>query len=74
VRRRPPSGRLLDGNAGRILIRRDILDRVWAAATPTPTRPSTSTSVGSPKIEPAPRSPIRIRTVRGIGYIFDPTD
>jgi two-component system response regulator RegX3 len=59
-------------NAGRVLSRQDLLDHVWE-----PGYPDTNSTLQVHirrlrlKIEPDPDHPIRIRTVRGLGYIFD---
>jgi two-component system response regulator RegX3 len=60
-------------NAGRILTRRQLLDRVWG-----PRFPSESKTLDShitrlrAKIEPDPSTPRHIRTLRGVGYRFEP--
>lgn len=66
---------LLMRHAGRVLTRRKILDQVWG----TDYAESNKTLEVRVRrlrrtIEPAADSPVRIRTVRGIGYIFDLTD
>jgi two-component system response regulator RegX3 len=60
-------------NVGRVLTRRQLLDRVWG-----PRFPSDSKTLDShvtrlrAKIERDPSTPSHIRTVRGVGYKFDP--
>lgn len=67
--------RMLMENAGKVITRRELLDTLWAPGYPD-TNKTLEVHVRRlrAKIEPTPRSPQRIRTVRGIGYIFDLTD
>ena len=62
-------------NAGRVVTRRELLDNAWG-----PDRAGTRNYLEvhirrlRTKIESDPFRPTRIRTVRGIGYIFDLPD
>jgi len=62
---------LLEG-AGRVLTRRDLLDTVWCPGYVDAHR-TLNVYIGRlrRKIDPGSAEP-RIRTVRGIGYVFDP--
>jgi two-component system response regulator RegX3 len=59
-------------NAGRVITRRELLDHAWG-----PDRVDTRNYLEvhirrlRTKIESDPLKPTRIRTVRGVGYIFD---
>ncbi len=57
---------------GRALTRRDILDAVWGSSIIVTTR-SVDRCVTTlrAKIEPDPRHPTFIRTIRDIGYRFE---
>jgi two-component system response regulator RegX3 len=67
--------RLLMENAGRVLSRRDILDRVWGEGYGDSNKTlDVHVRRIRRKIEAQPHSPVRIRTVRGVGYIFDLID
>ena len=63
---------LLMGNAGRLLTRRRILDECESTAYTDPAN-SVDAHIHSlrRKIEASPHHPTHIRTVRGVGYIFD---
>lgn len=59
-------------NAGRLLTRRDILDRCWGDGyADTANTVAVHISRLRQKIEAAPHHPVHIRTVRSVGYIFD---
>jgi two-component system, OmpR family, response regulator RegX3 len=59
-------------NAGRVVTRRELLDNAWG-----PDRGNTRTWIEvhirrlRAKIDDDPQRPSRIRTVRGVGYVFD---
>lgn len=63
---------LLMDNAGRLLTRRQILDRCWEPGYVDAAN-SVDVYVGRlrRKIEPTPHRPVHIRAVRSVGYIFD---
>jgi DNA-binding response OmpR family regulator len=66
---------LLMRNAGKVLSRREILDQVWGTGYAEGNKTlEVHVRRVRRKIEPRPHRPVRIRTVRGIGYIFDLTD
>jgi len=58
---------------GRALARNDILDAVWGASViVTPRSVDRCVTTLRAKIEPDPREPTFIRTIRDIGYRFEP--
>lgn len=62
-------------NAGSVLSRRDLLDQVWGSNYPDANKTlDVHVRRLRRKIESRPDSPVRIRTVRGVGYLFDLTD
>jgi two-component system response regulator RegX3 len=63
---------LLLANAGRVLTRETLIDRVWGSdyVGDTKTLDVHVKRVRS-KIEPDPANPVRIVTIRGLGYKFD---
>jgi two-component system response regulator RegX3 len=66
---------LLMENAGRVVTRREILDAVWGEGQPDHTKTLEVHVLRLRKrLEPNPDSPVRLRTVRGLGYVFDLTD
>ena len=64
---------LLASHPGRVFTRRELLDRVWGAGHPSRSR-TVDVHVRwlRSKIEPDPGLPVRLVTVRGAGYRFDP--
>ncbi len=62
---------VLVGAAGRVVARRELVDRVWGQHE----APTKSLDVHVQRlrrrIEPDPHRPRYIRTVRGVGYVFD---
>ena len=64
--------RLLLANAGRVLTRETLIDRVWGAdyVGDTKTLDGHIKRVRS-KVEPEPGMPRRILTIRGVGYKYD---
>jgi two-component system response regulator RegX3 len=66
---------VLMGNAGKVLSRRELLDQVWGSGYPDANKTlDVHVRRLRRKIEPRPGSPVRIRTARGVGYLFDLTD
>lgn len=64
--------RALMENAGRVLSRRQLLDAVWGADYPDDNKTLNVHILRvRKKIEADHNHPTRIRTVRGLGYIFD---
>lgn len=63
---------LLLANAGRVLTRETLIDRVWGSdyVGDTKTLDVHVKRVRS-KIEPDPANPVRIVTIRGLGYKYD---
>jgi len=62
-------------NAGKVLTRRDLLDRVWGSGYADNNKTlEVHIRRLRRKLEPRPDTTERIRTVRGVGYIFDLTD
>ncbi|NMH96393.1 winged helix-turn-helix domain-containing protein [Pseudonocardia acidicola] len=67
--------RLLMDNAGRVVTRREILDEGWGGTQYDGTKALEVHIMRlRARIEDDPRTPARIRTVRGIGYVYDPPD
>jgi DNA-binding response OmpR family regulator len=65
--------RYLVRNAGQVVSRRDILDKVWGLHEETDTRAIDNFIVRLRRyIEDRPSSPRFLLTVRGVGYQFDP--
>ena len=63
--------RILMENAGRVLSRRDLLDAVWRPGYADGTKTlDVHIRRLRGKLDPGSAAP-RIRTVRGIGYVFD---
>ena len=63
----------LASRPGRALTRDDILDAVWGSSVfVTPRSIDRCITTLRAKIEPAPRSPRYIQTIRDIGYRFEP--
>lgn len=64
---------LLLRNAGRVLTRGQLIDRVWGADYVGDTKTlDVHVKRLRSKIEPEPSSPRHIVTVRGLGYKFEP--
>jgi two-component system, OmpR family, response regulator RegX3 len=62
-------------NAGRVLTRMQLIDRVWGADYVGDTKTlDVHIKRLRAKIEPAPSTPRFIVTVRGLGYKFEPVD
>jgi two-component system response regulator RegX3 len=62
-------------NAGKVLSRRELLDQIWGRGYPDANKTlDVHARRLRRKVELRPDNPVRIRTVRGIGYIFDLTD
>lgn len=65
--------RLLIGRAGAIVPRRDVVDIVFGPNTPVTTRTLDNVIARLRKLfEPDPQTPKHLRTVRGVGWRFDP--
>lgn len=65
----------LAGKRGRALTRNDILNSVWGhSVIVTPRSVDRCVTTLRSKIEPDPHNPTYIRTVRDIGYRFEPED
>jgi two-component system response regulator RegX3 len=63
---------LLMENAGRVLTRDVLIDRVWGSDYVGDTKTlDVHIKRLRAKIEPDPRNPVRIVTIRGLGYKFD---
>jgi two-component system, OmpR family, response regulator RegX3 len=63
---------LLMGNAGRVLTRETLIDRVWSTNYVGDTKTlDVHIKRLRAKIEPDPSRPSRITTVRGLGYKFE---
>jgi DNA-binding response OmpR family regulator len=63
----------LAARPGRALARNDILDAVWGASViVTPRSVDRCVTTLRAKIEPDPRDPTYVRTIRDIGYRFEP--
>jgi two-component system, OmpR family, response regulator RegX3 len=63
---------LLMGNAGRVLTRETLIDRVWSTSYVGDTKTlDVHRKRLRAKIEPDPSRPSRITTVRGLGYKFE---
>jgi DNA-binding response OmpR family regulator len=63
----------LASRAGRALTRDEILDAVWGSSVfVTPRSIDRCVTTLRAKIEPSPRSPRYIQTIRDIGYRFEP--
>jgi two-component system response regulator RegX3 len=61
-------------NAGRVLTRIQLIDRVWGADYVGDTKTlDVHVKRLRAKIEPDPVGPVHIVTVRGLGYKFEPT-
>jgi DNA-binding response OmpR family regulator len=66
--------KLLVQNAGRIVSKSDILQKVWNVSPDTQTRAVDNFILRLRRyIEPSPGSPRHLHTVRGAGYRLDPT-
>ena len=64
---------LLLANAGRVLPRETLIDRVWGSDYVGDTKTlDVHIKRLRAKIEPDPASPVHIITVRGLGYKFEP--
>ena len=63
--------RLLMDNAGRVLTRRELLDRVWGEGYPDTNKTIDVHITRIRRKIDCDDGPTRIRTVRGMGYIFD---
>ncbi|MFL6053307.1 MAG: winged helix-turn-helix domain-containing protein, partial [Actinoallomurus sp.] len=62
-------------NAGRVLTRMQLIDRVWGADYVGDTKTlDVHIKRLRAKIEPAPSTPRFIITVRGLGYKFEPDE
>lgn len=76
VRLTPKEYRLLEflmRNAGRVLTRRQIMKEVWETDYLGDTRTlDVHISWLREKLEPQPRTPTYVKTVRRVGYVFDP--
>ena len=63
---------LLLRNAGRVLTRMQLIDRVWGSDYVGDTKTlDVHVKRLRAKIEPDPANPISLTTVRGLGYKFD---
>ena len=59
-------------NKGKVLSRREILEQVWDITSEVETRTVDNFIVRLRKyFEPDPENPIYLKSVRGIGYIFE---
>ena len=59
-------------NAGRVMTRGQLIDRIWVRITSVIPRHWMFTSRGFvPKSEPDPANPRYLITVRGLGYKFE---
>ena len=66
---------LLCENAGRVLTRGILIDRVWGADYVGDTKTlDVHVKRLRAKVEPDPSSPARIVTIRGLGYKFEPSE
>lgn len=64
---------LLLANVGRVLTRELLIDRIWGHDYVGDTRTlDVHVKRLRSRIEPDPASPTHIRTIRGVGYTFDP--
>lgn len=64
---------LLVRNAGRVLTRAQLIDRVWGADYVGDTKTlDVHVKRLRAKVEPDPGSPVHLITVRGLGYKFEP--
>ena len=64
---------LLVRNAGRVLTRQQLIDRVWGASYVGDTKTlDVHVKRLRAKIEPDPAAPRHVTTVRGLGYKFEP--
>jgi len=64
---------LLVRNAGRVLTRMQLIDRVWGSDYVGDTKTlDVHVKRLRAKIEPDPANPVHLVTVRGLGYKFDP--
>ncbi|NMH99667.1 winged helix-turn-helix domain-containing protein [Pseudonocardia acidicola] len=63
--------RQLMGNAGRVVSRRELLDAAWGPRTADRKYLEVHIRRLRCRIEENPDSPTHIRTVRGVGYVFD---
>jgi len=67
--------RTLMENTGKVLRRRQLLDQVWGDGYPDNNKTlEVHIRRLRRKLEPHADSPVRIRTIRSVGYIFDLTD
>ncbi len=65
--------RLFCGNPGRTFTRRQLLDRVWGHETDSdPRTVDVHMRWLRERVESDPDHPVLLRTVRGVGYRFDP--
>ena len=63
---------LLLANAGRVLTREILIDRVWGSDYVGDTKTlDVHIKRLRAKIEPDPANPVRIVTIRGLGYKFE---
>ena len=66
---------LLTRRAGRVLTRRVLIDELWGRETAITERVVDNQIANlRKKIEPSPAEPRYLKSVRGIGYRFDPED
>jgi two-component system response regulator RegX3 len=64
---------LLMGNAGRVLTRDTLIDRVWGAGYVGDTKTlDVHVKRLRAKLEDDPAHPVRITTIRGLGYRYEP--
>ena len=67
--------RYLIDNAGRVISRKEILEKVWNLDSEVETRTIDNFVVRLRKFfEPDPSKPVYIKSVRGIGYQFEVND
>jgi two-component system response regulator RegX3 len=65
---------LLLENAGRVLTRETLIDRVWGADYVGDTKTlDVHIKLLRSKVEPDPAAPSRIVTIRGLGYKYEPS-
>jgi two-component system response regulator RegX3 len=67
--------RALMENTGKVVCRRELLDKVWGTGYSDHNKTlEVHIRRLRRKLESCDDSPVRIRTIRGVGYIFDLTD
>jgi DNA-binding response OmpR family regulator len=66
---------LFTGRPGRVFTRRTLIDEVWGRDTAITERVVDNQIVNlRRKLEPVPAAPRYLKSVRGLGYRFDPDD